>query len=77
VLNVTVTGASEASWIAVWPTGQPRPLASSLNMAADQTIPNLVIAKVGTGGKVSLYNDAGSTHLIADVAGCFADDQQG
>ncbi|CAN5394893.1 hypothetical protein BH23ACT3_BH23ACT3_09130 [soil metagenome] len=77
VLNVTVTGASEASWIAVWPTGQPRPLASSVNMAADQTIPNLVIAKVGADGKVSLYNDAGSTHLIADVAGYFAADQQG
>jgi hypothetical protein len=28
-----------------------------------------VIAKVGAGGQVSVYNDTGSTHVIADVAG--------
>jgi hypothetical protein len=31
----------------------------------------LVIAKVGDGGKVSLFNFAGSTDLIADVVGWF------
>jgi hypothetical protein len=34
-------------------------------------VPNLVVAKVGAGGKVSLYNNAGSTHLVADVMGWF------
>ncbi len=45
------------------------PLASSLNFGPGQTVANLVIAKVGTDGGVSILNAAGSTHVIADVAG--------
>ncbi len=69
VLNVTATQPSASSYVTVWPKGETRPLASNLNMAANQTIPNLVVAKVGAGGQVSLYNNNGSTHLVADVAG--------
>jgi hypothetical protein len=36
-----------------------------------QTVPNLVVAKLGANGNVSLYNVAGTTHVIADVAGWF------
>jgi hypothetical protein len=32
-------------------------------------VPNLVVAKVGTGGKVSIFNSAGTSHVVADVAG--------
>jgi hypothetical protein len=35
-------------------------------------VPNLVVVKVGAGGKISLYNSGGSTHLVADVAGWFS-----
>jgi hypothetical protein len=69
VLNVTVTGGSAASHVTVFPSGEGAPNASNLNFAAGQTVPNLVIAKVGAGGKVSIRNNSGSTHLIADVAG--------
>jgi hypothetical protein len=31
-----------------------------------------VIAKVGAGGQVSLYNEAGTGHLVADVVGYFS-----
>jgi hypothetical protein len=68
-LNVTVTGASEPSFLTVWPTGSPFPLASSLNMAPGQTVPNLVIAKVGIDGTVSIANGLGSTHVLADIVG--------
>ena len=61
VLNVTVTEPRPASYLTAWPTGDPRPLASNLNYVAGQTVPNLVIVKVGAGGKVSLYNAAGVT----------------
>lgn len=73
VLNVTTdrpTGVR--SFITVWPTGDARPNASSLNMVAGETAPNLVFARLGVGGKISMYNDLGSTHLIADVLGWFA-----
>jgi hypothetical protein len=56
----------------VWPTGEPRPNASSLNTDPGQDTPNLVIAKVGAGGQVSLYNEAGTGHLVADVVGYFS-----
>jgi hypothetical protein len=32
---------------------------------------NLVVVPVGTDGSVQLYNDAGSTHVVADVAGWY------
>ncbi len=35
--------------------------------AAGEVVPNLVIAKLGDGGRVSLFNQFGETHLIADV----------
>ena len=72
VINVAVTQPSAASYLAAWPTGSPRPLTSNLNFTAGQTIPNLVVAKVGAGGKVSIYNGAGSAHVVADVAGWYA-----
>jgi hypothetical protein len=71
VLNVTATDPTAAGYITVFPTGAPLPLASSLNMVAGQTVPNLVVVKLGAGGQVSLYNSAGTSHLIADVAGWF------
>ncbi|HJV09215.1 MAG TPA: hypothetical protein VJ653_06020, partial [Acidimicrobiales bacterium] len=73
VLNVTVTQPTAPSFLTAWPTGSPFPLAANLNYVANLTVPNLVVVKVGTGGKVSLYNDAGSTHVVADVAGWFSD----
>ncbi len=36
-----------------------------------QTVPNLVVVKVGAGGVVDLFNSTGSTHVVADVAGWF------
>jgi hypothetical protein len=72
VLNVTVTAPSAPiSHLTVFPTGEALPLASNLNFVAGQTVPNLVVVKLGTGGKVSLYNAAGSVHVIADVAGWY------
>ena len=71
VLNVTVTGPTAPGFVTIWPTGGNRPNTSNLNFVPGQTIPNLVIAKVGTGGKVSLFNSSGSTNLVADVVGWF------
>lgn len=37
-------------------------------------MPNLVVVKLGSRGKVSLFNFAGGVHAIADVAGWYDDD---
>jgi hypothetical protein len=69
---VTAVDPAAGGFLTVWPTGQPRPLASNLNFVPHRTVPNLVVAKLGTDGKVSLYNGSGGTvHLIADIAGWY------
>jgi hypothetical protein len=74
VLNVTTTQPTAISFVTVFPSGTARPLASNLNVVPNQTVPNLVIAKVGADGKVSVYNNAGATHLVFDVVGWFGAD---
>lgn len=71
VLNVTAVGPSAASYLTAWPTGETMPTASNLNYTTGQVVPNLVVVKVGAGGKVSLFNAAGTVHVLADVVGWF------
>lgn len=40
-----------------------------MNFAAGQTVANLVVVKLGTNGSISIANNAGTTQVIADVAG--------
>jgi hypothetical protein len=72
VLNVTGLDATASTFVTVWPGGAARPLASNLNLAPGQVAPNLVIAKVGPGMIVDLYNAAGTIDLIADLQGTIA-----
>ncbi|MCU0309718.1 MAG: DUF1501 domain-containing protein [Acidimicrobiales bacterium] len=72
VLNMTTTAPDTSSWLTVWPKGATQPNASNLNYEPNDTVPNLVVAKVGTGGKISIANARGSTHCIADVVGYFS-----
>ena len=51
VLNVTVTGATAPGFVTVFPCGQPVPNASNLNFDAGATVPNAVVASVGTGAR--------------------------
>ncbi|MFD9130277.1 right-handed parallel beta-helix repeat-containing protein [Kitasatospora sp. NPDC059571] len=77
VLNTTVTGPTAPGYLSVFPAGAPRPTASNLNFTAGQTVPNLVIAPV-VNGRVDLHNgSAGTTHVIADLAGYFGDAASG
>ena len=80
VLNVTVTGANVPlsptaglSYLSVTANGGST--TSSLNFksanAGGQDIANLVVAPVGAGGNVRIYNDKGSAYVIADVFGFF------
>jgi hypothetical protein len=69
VLNVTVTDPNYTGFVTVWPAGTTMPLASTLNYTFGQTVPNLVMVKLGSGGQVSLYNSAGNANLLADVVG--------
>ena len=70
ILNVTVTQPAAPGHITVFPSGGSAPLASNLNFVAGQTVPNLVVAKLGADGSVTLHNGSvGSAQLVVDVAG--------
>ena len=70
-LNVTVARPSAASFLTVWPKGQPRPNASNLNYTPGQTVPNMVIVPVGADGQISIINESGTTDVLVDVLGWF------
>ena len=69
-LNVTVTEPSAAGFATVFPCGSTPPTASNLNYSPGQTVPNLVIAKIGVGGAVCIFSQQ-ATQLVADVLGFF------
>ncbi len=73
VLNVTVTNPTAASYLTVWPDGTPQPVVSNLNFKAGQTVANRVAVKVGSSGKVDVFNAAGSVNVVADLNGSFTD----
>lgn len=72
VLNVTAVKAVASSDLRVYPlrAGGAVPLVSNLNMPRGRDEPNLVIARLGTGGAVQLYART-DVHVVVDVAGYF------
>ena len=71
-LNVTATSPTADSFLTVYSGGQSQPSAgSNLNHAAGETISNMVLVPLGTGGKVTFYNSAGTVDLIADLVGYY------
>lgn len=77
VLNVTGTQPNANTFVTVYPAGAPRPVASNLNLVAGETRPNLVTVALGTGRQLSLFNNSGTVHLLADLAGYYAPDAAG
>ena len=73
VLNVTVDNPTASGYLTVYGRGTAKPTASSLNWVKGQTVPNLVIAPVGSGGAVTLQStSAGLLQLLADISGYYA-----
>src|SRR5262249_33172571 len=57
-------------YITVWPTGQPRPFASTLNGYVNTVIANAAIVPAGTFGSIDVYASQ-STELIIDINGYY------
>jgi hypothetical protein len=72
-MNVTVTEPTGSGFVTIFPSGSSRPLAANLNFDPGKTVPNLVVAKLGAGGRVAVFNSSGNTHVIFDVAGWYTD----
>ena len=72
-LNVTVTQATQPSYLTVWPSGLTQPVVSMLNFeATDPALANGIIVGVSTNTQdLSVYNNFGNVHVIIDVTGYF------
>lgn len=71
VLNVTGVTPTSATFVTVFPGGAARPNTSSLNLVPGEVRANQVTVALGPDRTVGLYNNAGSTHLLADLAGYY------
>jgi Tol biopolymer transport system component len=73
VFNLTAVKPTADAYLTVYPDpgGNPRPLASNLNVGAGSIVPNLVVSRLPTNRVTGIYNSAGSTPVIADLAGYY------
>jgi hypothetical protein len=67
VLGVTVSGGTANGSISVYCWAGRTPSAVTLNYRAGQTVSNLAVPAVCTGGKIKFYNSAGHVHLTAGL----------
>ena len=70
VLNVTAVNATADTFVTVYPGGNPRPSASSLNVTAGHIRANLVTV-APRNGTLDFYNRNGSVDLVADLEGYY------
>ncbi len=70
-LNVTVVPASTLGYLTLWPTGEPRPLVSTLNSVDGRVKANAAIVGAGYQGDVSVFA-TNTTQVIIDIDGYFA-----
>lgn len=70
-VNITAVEPTAAGWLTVWPTGTSRPGTSSVNFPARAVVANAVVTGIGSDGTISVYNRAGSSHVVVDVTGWF------
>lgn len=72
VLSVTVIGAAPQGVVQVEPTGTSPDNTSLVDFYNFQPVANQVVAMLGSGGDVTVYNDSsGSLNLLIDVEGWY------
>jgi uncharacterized protein (TIGR03437 family) len=69
-LNVAVVPGGPLGYLTVWPTGQPQPLASTLNSLDGRVKSNAAIVPAGTGGAISVFA-SNPTDVVLDINGYF------
>ncbi len=69
-LNVTVVPPKPLGYLTIWPTGQARPVASTLNSLDGRIKANAAIVPAGNGGAVSVFV-SDTTQVLLDIDGYF------
>jgi hypothetical protein len=66
-----VPGGHALGYLTAWPTGQTKPLVSTLNAPTGTVVANAAIVKAGTNGAIDIFA-ADTTNLVIDINGYFA-----
>jgi hypothetical protein len=64
-------GDATPSYLTLWPDGSAQPVDSDLNWVSGETVPNLVVVKLGTGSTFDIFNAVGSTDVVIDLVGFY------
>ena len=74
-INITVDKPTSKGYLQVYPTGSTTGISSVLNFSAGQTVPNLTVLTVGSGGNITVKlvtPTAGTGDVLIDVFGWFS-----
>lgn len=74
IVNVTVVNPTASSHLTLYASGTQKPTASNINYKQGVTVANQAIVPVGSNGKISIYNNDGTNHIIIDVDGWIGTD---
>ncbi|MDX3194263.1 hypothetical protein PV458_38210 [Streptomyces sp. MN03-5084-2B] len=75
LVRVSLIKPTVATWAELWPDGTARPTLTMVSAAAGEQISNTAVVKVGSNGKLSLYNSAGKTDAVVEVQGYYKAEQ--
>jgi hypothetical protein len=70
-LNLAAVPSGPLGFLTVWPSGQARPLASSLNASTGSVTANASIVQAGSNGSIDVFASS-ATGLVIDINGYFA-----
>lgn len=70
-LNVTVVDTETAGFVTLHPSGTALPGTSTVNFTGGSTLATATIVPIGSGGRISIHNQQGRTHVVVDVLAWF------
>jgi hypothetical protein len=71
VMNLTVTEPESPGFMRTTPAGEPKASTSNVNFFRGDTVPNLVICKLGANGQIEVDGVGEGAHVLGDVFGYF------
>ena len=72
-LNVTVVDGTEGSFLTVYPTGDARPIASTINWDAAGAVANTALVDLHDDHSITMYNLKGTVNVVIDLLGYYAE----
>ena len=71
VVNATAAQGTKTSFLTIYPAGVTMPTASNVNFLAGQVVANRITVRVGTYGRIAVYNHTGTVKVDIDVDGYY------